>query len=111
MPSQVTVYVVFRQSTAGAAGAAGCAVPVGVVEAHPAGPRQARARTARPQDNAAPEPLRDLDMGDHLDRPTDGGAPSRAQGPTGRTGRTWVARPAGCGGRAGEVAGPDAYGR
>jgi hypothetical protein len=71
-PSQVTVYVVFSQSVVVPAGT--CAVPDGSAEAHPVSSRQARTATVRLRKTAGPEPLRNMDIGDHLARDAqDGG--------------------------------------
>ena len=93
MPSQVTVYVVFSQSVAAPAGT--CAVPVRFAEAQPVNSRQARTTTVRLRNTAAPEPLREMDIGDHLARDApDGGAPSRPKSPTGCASRARTERPA-----------------
>ena len=76
MPSQVTVYVLFSQSTAAPAGT--CAGEVRSAEAHPASKRQARTRAVRPRITPAPKPLRDMDIGDHTARDAQDGRVSVA---------------------------------
>src|SRR5687767_6561496 len=93
MPSQVTVYVVFSQSVAAPAGT--CAVPDGFAEAQPVNSRHARTTTVRFRQTAGPEPLRKIDIGDHLARDAqNGGAPSRPKSPTGCASRARTERPA-----------------